>query len=75
MYYLLIAVGYFLGNWAVGRVMAVREPHWLVSRDLLLQFVGAAAALGAGRAGIPSSGGDLAPMSVLAFGQGLHCRT
>jgi len=71
MYYLLIALGYFLGNWAVGRVMTVREPHWLVSRGLLLQFVGAAAALGLVALGFQHPVVLFAPMSVLAFGQGL----
>jgi DHA1 family bicyclomycin/chloramphenicol resistance-like MFS transporter len=71
MYYLLIAAGYFLGNWAVGRVMAVREPHWLVSRGLLIQFVGSATALGLVALGFQHPVALFAPMSLLAFGQGL----
>jgi DHA1 family bicyclomycin/chloramphenicol resistance-like MFS transporter len=70
-YYLLIAVGYFLGNWSVGRLVASRTLHSVVSRGLALQVAGAACALVAVMLGIAHPLGIFAPIAVLAYGHGL----
>jgi DHA1 family bicyclomycin/chloramphenicol resistance-like MFS transporter len=71
VYYLLIAIGYFLGNWSVGRLMAKREQHWMVSRGLALQFAGAACALVLTLLGVVHPLSIFAPMGLVAYGQGL----
>jgi DHA1 family bicyclomycin/chloramphenicol resistance-like MFS transporter len=71
LYYLLIAAGYFFGNWAVGRLMVSHEPQWMVTRGLALQFVGSTTALALVACGLQHPLVIFVPMALLAFGQGL----
>jgi DHA1 family bicyclomycin/chloramphenicol resistance-like MFS transporter len=71
VYYLLIAVGYFLGNWSVGRLAAPRGQHWMVSLGLTIQLGAAAAGLALVLAHVDHPLSIFVPMGVLAYGQGL----
>ena len=42
---LLIAVGYFFGNWSVGKFMAHHDLHWMVVVGVLITVIGALSAL------------------------------
>jgi DHA1 family bicyclomycin/chloramphenicol resistance-like MFS transporter len=70
-YYLLIALGYFLGNWSAGRLVSRRPMHSVVSGGLTVQVAGAAGALAAVMLGIGHPLGIFVPIGVLAYGQGL----
>jgi len=70
-YYLFIAVGYFLGNWSVGRLASPRGQHWMVSLGLSIQLVAAAIGLGLVLAHVDHPLSIFVPMGVLAYGQGL----
>jgi DHA1 family bicyclomycin/chloramphenicol resistance-like MFS transporter len=70
-YYLLIALGYFLGNWSAGRLVSRRSMHAVVSHGLAVQVAGAACALAAVMLGIAQPLGIFVPIGVLAYGQGL----
>lgn len=70
-YYLFIAVGYFLGNWSVGRLASPRGQHWMVSMGLTIQLVSAAIGLGLVVARLDHPLSIFLPMAVLAYGQGL----
>jgi DHA1 family bicyclomycin/chloramphenicol resistance-like MFS transporter len=70
-YYLLIALGYFLGNWSVGRLAATHSLHSVISRGLALQLAGAICALVIVLLGIAHPLGIFVPIGVLAYGQGL----
>jgi DHA1 family bicyclomycin/chloramphenicol resistance-like MFS transporter len=70
-YYLFIAVGYFLGNWSVGRLMGRHDLHWMVVAGVLIASVGSATALGFAALGLRHPLWIFAPVGVLAFGQGL----
>jgi DHA1 family bicyclomycin/chloramphenicol resistance-like MFS transporter len=70
-YYLLIALGYFLGNWSAGRLVSRRSMHAVVSHGLAVQVAGAACALAAVMLGITHPLGIFVPIGVLAYGQGL----
>jgi DHA1 family bicyclomycin/chloramphenicol resistance-like MFS transporter len=71
LYYLLIAAGYFLGNWSVGKLMSRRSLHWMIARGLDLQLAGAVVALVISALGIVHPLGLFVPIGVLAYGQGL----
>ena len=71
LYYLLIAVGYFLGNWSVGRLASPRGQHWMVSIGLAIQLVAAAVGLALVLAHVDHPLSIFIPMGVLAYGQGL----
>jgi DHA1 family bicyclomycin/chloramphenicol resistance-like MFS transporter len=71
MYYLFIAVGYFLGNWSVGRLMSHRGQHWMVVTGVLLAAVGAVAALAFVALGLTHPLWIFVPIGVLSYGQGL----
>src|SRR5690606_19108596 len=71
IYYMLIAVGYFLGNWSVGKLTSRRSLHWMIARGLDLQLGGAVVALAVLKVGIVHPLGLFLPMAVLAYGQGL----
>ena len=71
LYYLFVAVGYFLGNWSVRRLAAPRGQHWMVSVGVTLQVLAAATGLALILAGLHHPLGIFVPMSVLAYGQGL----
>jgi MFS transporter, DHA1 family, multidrug resistance protein len=70
-YYLLVAVGYFLGNWSVGRLATPRGQHWMVSTGVTIQLIAAATGLALVLAGLRHPLGIFVPMGVLAYGQGL----
>jgi DHA1 family bicyclomycin/chloramphenicol resistance-like MFS transporter len=70
-YYLFIAVGYFLGNWSVGRLASPRGQHWMVSLGLAIQLVAAMTGLGLVLARVEHPLSIFVPMGVLAYGQGL----
>ena len=70
-YYLLIAVGYFLGNWSVGRLASPRGQHWMVSTGLTIQLAAAAAGLALVLMHVDHPLSIFIPMGVLAYGQGL----
>jgi DHA1 family bicyclomycin/chloramphenicol resistance-like MFS transporter len=70
-YYLFIAVGYFLGNWSVGRLASPRGQHWMVSLGLSIQLASAAIGLGLVFAHVDHPLSIFVPMGVLAYGQGL----
>ena len=71
MYYLFIAVGYFLGNWSVGKFMSRRGQHWMVVTGVLLSAAGAAAALGFVALGLTHPLWIFVPIGILSYGQGL----
>jgi DHA1 family bicyclomycin/chloramphenicol resistance-like MFS transporter len=70
-YYLFIAVGYFLGNWSVGRFMAHHDLHWMVVTGVLLAMAGAVAALAFVALGLTHPLWIFVPVGVLSYGQGL----
>jgi DHA1 family bicyclomycin/chloramphenicol resistance-like MFS transporter len=70
-YYLFIAVGYFLGNWSVGRFMSHRDLHWMVVVGVLLSAAGAVAALAFVALGLTHPLWIFVPIGVLSYGQGL----
>jgi MFS transporter, DHA1 family, multidrug resistance protein len=70
-YYLFIAVGYFLGNWSVGRLMGRRDLHWMVVAGVLIAVAGSGAALGFAALGLRHPLWIFVPVGVLAYGQGL----
>jgi DHA1 family bicyclomycin/chloramphenicol resistance-like MFS transporter len=71
LYYLFIAVGYFLGNWSVRRLMGRHDLHWMVVVGVLLTVVGAVAALAFVAAGLTHPLWIFVPIGVLSYGQGL----
>jgi DHA1 family bicyclomycin/chloramphenicol resistance-like MFS transporter len=71
LYYLYIAVGYFLGNWSVTRFMASHDLHWMVVTGVVLAVIGAVAALGFAALGLMHPLWIFIPLGVLSFGQGL----
>jgi DHA1 family bicyclomycin/chloramphenicol resistance-like MFS transporter len=70
-YYLFIAVGYFLGNWSVRRLMARHDLHWMVVSGVLLTAGGAVAALACVAIGLTHPLWIFVPIGVLSYGQGL----
>jgi DHA1 family bicyclomycin/chloramphenicol resistance-like MFS transporter len=70
-YYLFIAVGYFLGNWSVRRLMARHDLHWMVVVGVLLTAGGAVAALACVAIGLTHPLWIFVPIGVLSYGQGL----
>jgi DHA1 family bicyclomycin/chloramphenicol resistance-like MFS transporter len=71
LYYLFIAVGYFLGNWSVKRLMARHDLHWMVVAGVLLSAGGAVAALACVALGFTHPLWIFVPIGVLSYGQGL----
>jgi DHA1 family bicyclomycin/chloramphenicol resistance-like MFS transporter len=70
-YYLFIAVGYFLGNWSVGRFMSHHDLHWMVVTGVLWSAIGAVAALAFVALGFTHPLWLFVPIGVLSYGQGL----
>jgi MFS transporter, DHA1 family, multidrug resistance protein len=70
-YYLFIAVGYFLGNWSVKRLMASHDLHWMVVTGVLLSAAGSVAALAFVALGLTHPLWIFVPIAVLSYGQGL----
>lgn len=71
LYYLLIAGGYFLGNWSVRRLTAHHDLHWMVLVGVSLTTTGAVAALAFATLGLMHPLWLFLPMAVLSYGQGL----
>jgi DHA1 family bicyclomycin/chloramphenicol resistance-like MFS transporter len=71
LYYLLIAGGYFLGNWSVRRLTAHHDLHWMVLVGVSLTVVGAVIALAFMALGLMHPLWLFLPMAVLSYGQGL----
>jgi DHA1 family bicyclomycin/chloramphenicol resistance-like MFS transporter len=70
-YYLFIAVGYFLGNWSVGRFMSRHDLHWMVVTGVLLAAAGAVLALACVLLGLTHPLWIFVPIGLLSYGQGL----
>jgi DHA1 family bicyclomycin/chloramphenicol resistance-like MFS transporter len=70
-YFLFIAVGYFLGNWSVGRFMARHDLHWMVVTGALIAVAGALAALAFVSVGLSHPLWIFIPIGILSYGQGL----
>jgi DHA1 family bicyclomycin/chloramphenicol resistance-like MFS transporter len=70
-YYLFIGVGYFLGNWSVGRFMLRREPRWMIRTGVQLTVAGSGAALVLMAVGFRHPLAMFLPIGLLAYGQGL----
>jgi MFS transporter, DHA1 family, multidrug resistance protein len=70
-YYLFIAVGYFLGNWSVKRLMGRHDLHWMVVTGVLVSAGGAVAALACVALGLQHPLWIFVPIGILSYGQGL----
>ena len=70
-YYLLIAVGYFFGNWSVGKFMAHHDLHWMVVVGVLITVIGALSALAFVALGLTHPLWIFVPIGLLSYGQGL----
>jgi DHA1 family bicyclomycin/chloramphenicol resistance-like MFS transporter len=70
-YYLLIAVGYFFGNWSVGKFMAHHDLHWMVVVGVLITVIGALSALAFVTLGLTHPLWIFVPIGLLSYGQGL----
>ena len=70
-YYLLVASGYFLGNWRVTRHRGQAGVQRLVTSGVLISTAGAATALIAVALGAQNPLWIFAPVAVMTFGQGL----
>jgi len=70
-YFLFIAVGYFLGNWSVGRFTARHDLHWMVVTGVLIAVAGALAALAFVAVGLSHPLWIFVPIGILSYGQGL----
>ena len=70
-YYLLVATGYFLGNWGVTRHHGRLGIDKLITAGILISVLGSAAALGAVALGAVHPLWIFLPMAVVTFGQGL----
>lgn len=70
-YYVLIAAGYFLGNWSVSRLMGRHDVHWMVVTGVVITVVGALAALAFAALGLEHPLWIFVPVGILSYGQGL----
>jgi len=70
-WYLLIAIGYFIGNWSVTRLGTGRTPEQMVRIGLGLQAAGAVLGLVLVLLGWWHPATLFAPWAVIAYGQGL----
>ena len=70
-YYLLVASGYFFGNWSVTRRHGRASLQGLIQAGLLISIGGATIALGAVALGAANLLWIFVPVAVLTFGQGL----
>ena len=70
-YYLLVASGYFLGNWSVTRRHGHVSVHGLINTGVLVSIAGATIALGAVAFGAANPLWIFAPVAAMSFGQGL----
>jgi DHA1 family bicyclomycin/chloramphenicol resistance-like MFS transporter len=70
-YYLLIATGFFLGNWSVGRLASPRGQHWMISVGLTIQLAAAVLGLALVLLHVDHPLAIFVPMGMLSYGQGL----
>lgn len=70
-YFLLLAGGYFLGNWSVTRLAARRDVHALMNTGALIAAVASCAALGFVAAGLVHPLWIFVPIGLMGFGQGV----
>ena len=71
LWYLLVAGGYFLGNWYVTRIGPRLGPHRLMVLGAGMQFVGAGVGLALMLAGFWHPAAIFLPMFVMGAGQGM----
>jgi len=71
LYYLLLAGGYFLGNWSVTRLAHRRPLEWLTVQGVAIAAVACLAALGLVAIGFQHPLAIFLPIGVLGFGQGM----
>ena len=70
-YYLLLAIGYFCGNWSVTRLTARRGVEWLMLQGVAISAVACLVALGLFWLGFTHPLALFVPIGVLGFGQGM----
>jgi DHA1 family bicyclomycin/chloramphenicol resistance-like MFS transporter len=70
-YYLIVALGYFLGNWSVSRFASPRGQHWMVSTGLDIQLAAMVVGLALVLADVDHPLALFGPLGVLAYGQGM----
>ncbi|HSN73204.1 MAG TPA: multidrug effflux MFS transporter [Steroidobacteraceae bacterium] len=71
LYYLLLALGYFLGNWSVTRLASRKGVEWLMLQGVAIAAIACIAALGLVAIGLVHPLAIFLPIGVLGFGQGL----
>jgi DHA1 family bicyclomycin/chloramphenicol resistance-like MFS transporter len=70
-YYLLLAVGYFCGNWSVTRLTARRGVEWLMLQGVAISAISCLVALGLFWSGLTHPLALFIPIGILGFGQGM----
>ena len=70
-YYLLVAFGYFMGNWVVSRHGLRLGSHTLMNQGVVISSVSTCVALALHFAGLIHPAWIFVPMGILAFGQGV----
>ena len=71
LWYLAVAIGYFLGNWVVTRFATRAGLRRLIEMGMAIQLVSAVGGAGLVLAGFWQPAALFLPMGVLSFGQGL----
>lgn len=71
LWYLAVAIGYFLGNWVVTRFATRAGLRRLIEMGMAIQLVSAVGGAGLVVAGFWQPAALFLPMGVLSFGQGL----
>jgi DHA1 family bicyclomycin/chloramphenicol resistance-like MFS transporter len=70
-YYLIVAAGYFFGNWSVQRFASPRGQHWMVGTGLAIQLAATLVGLALVLAHVDHPLALFIPLGVLAYGQGM----
>jgi DHA1 family bicyclomycin/chloramphenicol resistance-like MFS transporter len=70
-YFLLLAGGYFLGNWSVARLAAHMGTQALMRAGVLVAAIATCAALGFAAAGLAHPLWLFVPIGVMGYGQGM----
>ena len=70
-YYLLLALGYFCGNWSVTRLTSRRGVEWLMLQGVAISAVSCLVALALFGLGFTHPLALFGPIAVLGFGQGM----
>lgn len=71
LYYLMVAGGYFIGNWTVTRFALRRDLHSLMRTGIVIAAASASVGLGLHALGFTEPLWIFLPMAILAFGQGI----